>query len=105
MGCRNCVYNNTDYIWDEQAEEEYGVHSCDKDRGEFENCGENCPCFKEFPPYVEKLTKCDECDNLSICVLNGYLLECTGTEDSRRHYTMGMGTPCMKNIQNNKEMR
>ena len=45
---------------------------------------------------VEKDTKCDLCDNRGEC--EDYLIDCTHSEDTRRHVVNGIGHICPKDI-------
>lgn len=49
-----------------------------------------------YPNYIEKDTKCDLCDNRSEC--EDYLIDCTHSEDTRRHVINGIGHICPKAI-------
>ena len=39
----------------------------------------------------ERDTVCDQCDHLSECIENGYVLNNTWSHNSRPHYIRGMG--------------
>lgn len=49
-----------------------------------------------YPIFIEKDTKCDLCDNRSEC--EDYLIDCTHSEDTRRHVINGIGHICPKDI-------
>lgn len=90
MNCRDCIYCNVDYIWDDEAQEEFETASCDKDRDEFENDGESCPRYTEYPPYKEQSTNCDKCYRLHECFKENRLIETTMHGDTFRHYIFGL---------------
>ena len=48
------------------------------------------------PYIVEKDTKCDLCNNKGEC--EDYLIDCTHSEDTRRHVINGIGYICPKDI-------
>ena len=50
------------------------------------------------PYIVEKDTKCDLCNNKGEC--EDYLIDCTRSEDTRRHVINGIGHICPKDIRN-----
>ena len=50
------------------------------------------------PYIVEKDTKCDLCNNKGEC--KDYLIDCTRSEDTRRHVINGIGHICPKDIRN-----
>ena len=50
------------------------------------------------PYIVEKDTKCDLCNNKGEC--EDYLIDCTSSEDTRRHVINGIGHICPKVIRN-----
>ena len=49
-----------------------------------------------YPIFIEKDTKCDLCDNRSEC--EDYLIDCTHSEDTRRHVINGIGHICPRDI-------
>lgn len=55
-----------------------------------------CKHFEKPEPYVERFTKCDQCEHLKECQRDGQLIEISTLDDSRDHYISGMGTRCKK---------
>ena len=92
--CKECKFYDSDYEWDEEVEDEIKVNSCEKNREEFDDENADCECFKKFRQrkYVEKDTKCDNCEFSSYC----QLIECTTIQDTRRHFIGGFGDFCKK---------
>lgn len=98
MTCENCKYYDVDYEWDDDYEEEIEIDVCRKGH-EIDFVLKNiCPDFKKYKPrrYVEKDTKCDNCEFFPECKENGYVLNCTIEMDNRQHFIPGMGANCKK---------
>lgn len=49
LNCENCKHYIVDYEWDDNAEEEYEVYSCEKKHDEV-NSACICSHFKEYHP-------------------------------------------------------
>lgn len=84
--CGDCEFLESDYIWDEESQDECEVFFCSKkhDTEEVKNCED----FKRFKPwrYKEEMTKCDMCQYLHECMNKGEVIDCTTAMDTMRHY-------------------
>ena len=88
--CVDCDFYDSDWEWD--GEDEYRIDICKERHNEYLESSKDCPFFQEFKrkPYVEKSTKCDECNLLLECESKGNVIEITTEQDSRRHFIMGI---------------
>ena len=96
LNCKNCKHYIVDYEWDDNAQEEYEVYSCEKKHDEV-NSACICSHFKEYHPrkYVEKDTECDNCENREICEKISDFIDCTNIGDTRKHAIFDK-THCIK---------
>lgn len=84
--CKDCKFLESDYIWDEEDQEEYEVLFCAKQHNTDEI--KDCEDYKRFKPrrYKEEMTKCDMCQYLHECMNKGEAIDCTTVMDTMRHY-------------------
>lgn len=96
--CEKCEYFNEDYIFDNETGDEFPFFSCDKGHDDELNSDCKCPYFEEYKPikYVERDTKCDNCELLNDCISNGSVIDSTQSYDCKRHYMVGLGSACIK---------
>lgn len=92
--CENCKFCDLDCVFNEANGEEYLFYGCSKGN----DCSQDFECDdfeeQEFTPYIEKDTKCDKCNNLSVCKIQNKVLDCATTDDARSHYVVGIGVEC-----------
>lgn len=53
---------------------------------------------EEVRPYIEKDTKCDKCEYLQECIVNGHVINCMTFMDKREHYIVGIGAHCKQDF-------
>lgn len=87
--CRDCKYCDIDYEWDDLAEDEIEIMTCQK--GHEMPCDDTpCSDFKEYKPkpYKEEFSDCDNCEYVLNCE---NVIESTITFDRQRHFVKGRG--------------
>lgn len=87
--CEKCKYSDLDYIFDDEIGEEYPLYICQKGNDvilDFE-----CEDFEEYKPkpYKEEDTRCDNCEYLSKCMEECDYIDCTTSQDTRKHIIVG----------------
>ena len=97
--CRNCKYAFTDYVYDEDYEDEYEIAtSCSRCNDCFDEEEETeCPDYKEYgdEPYEETNTECDICEYRNVCKAEP--IDCTSIMDSMTHEIRAIGSKeCLK---------
>ena len=101
--CKKCKYSDLDYIFDNEIGEEYPIYTCKKghnkllnfdyvaDRQEVLIQQEECADFEEYKPkpYKEEDTRCEKCEYLSKCMKECDYIDCTTSQDTRKHIIVG----------------
>lgn len=55
-----------------------------------------CKHFEKPEPYVERFTKCDQCEHLKECKEKRCVINAAVFEDIHEHYVCGPGSYCKK---------
>ena len=87
--CSKCKFCDIDYIFDEDIGDEYTLYSCKK--GNDTSLDFECDDFEEYKskPYKEEDTRCDNCEYLSKCMKECDYIDCTTSQDTRKHIIVG----------------
>lgn len=104
--CWNCKHLGSDYIYCEECYDEYEAFYCmlisryySEEAEIMENCHLYvCEKYEERPepePYIEKCTKCDNCENLSECKQRQILINISDICDTMSHYVPSPFSKCI----------
>lgn len=83
--CESCKHRYINYLGKKAVE----IELCKKKRLLIGKIFGKCKYYEKYipNPYIEKNTKCDNCECLDKCKENNRVIEVTRLTDTRKHYT------------------